>query len=542
MAFAVVCKSCQSRFLLNDDLLRRKVAGKVVTVRCRQCHATIEVDASDVDPPTVPPTPAAEPTPLVAVPVVTRPMTFKAPTPPRPAKSSTLIGIGGPLRPTGSTELVALSPGLLNLRKEAPTAVDDFPEPPPPPSLVEDLDEDDWEIAETPPIPTSEASPESVDDFIEELPPSIPSDDEPTRMIPARAMLAQADADEATKIRALDVAKLTATAPSKPAAPKAPPKPQAQVDLTGVDVPLTGKSTLPLFALDDSHAATFPTPAARPRPPQPAPSPAEGSLSPAALDPPLLSERPDSARTRRNVVAPATKSVPPAAGPKRRSVLSVPIVLGLALVAGVLIWKRGAVSPPTTARSEQVVSTEPAAVPIAAAEPTAVTSVASAPPLADPDGDITFETNPVAAAPKVAAAAHHEAAPKEDTAQVAEPKPATTSMPEPSLVEAKPEPRARPEPTTPTEPVGDFDPAAAAAALTAGAAQASSCRKEGDPSGVASVVITFAPSGRVTSANISGPPYAGTPTGGCIAAVLRKAHVPPFDGDRVTVSKTIVIQ
>jgi predicted Zn finger-like uncharacterized protein len=50
MSFAVVCKSCQARFLLNDDLLRRKVAGKVVTVRCRQCHATIEVDASDVDP------------------------------------------------------------------------------------------------------------------------------------------------------------------------------------------------------------------------------------------------------------------------------------------------------------------------------------------------------------------------------------------------------------------------------------------------------------------------------------------------------------
>jgi len=54
MAFAVVCKSCQARFLLNDDLLRRKVAGRVVTVRCRQCHATIEVDASNVDPQTVP--------------------------------------------------------------------------------------------------------------------------------------------------------------------------------------------------------------------------------------------------------------------------------------------------------------------------------------------------------------------------------------------------------------------------------------------------------------------------------------------------------
>jgi hypothetical protein len=56
------------------------------------------------------------------------------------------------------------------------------------------------------------------------------------------------------------------------------------------------------------------------------------------------------------------------------------------------------------------------------------------------------------------------------------------------------------------------------------------------------VVITFAPSGRVTTATIGGPPFAGTPTGGCIAAALRKARVPAFEGERVTVSKTIVVQ
>jgi hypothetical protein len=80
------------------------------------------------------------------------------------------------------------------------------------------------------------------------------------------------------------------------------------------------------------------------------------------------------------------------------------------------------------------------------------------------------------------------------------------------------------------------------AALKAAAAEASSCRKEGDPSGTATLTITFAPSGRVTSANIQGPPFAGTPTGGCIANAMRHAHVPAFSGDRVTVSKTIVIQ
>jgi hypothetical protein len=95
----------------------------------------------------------------------------------------------------------------------------------------------------------------------------------------------------------------------------------------------------------------------------------------------------------------------------------------------------------------------------------------------------------------------------------------------------------------PAAPVGaGFDRAAAASALGAQVAQASSCRKPGDPSGTASVTITFAPSGRVTSASVSGPPFAGTATGGCIAATLRRAKIPAYDGDKVTVAKSVVIQ
>jgi hypothetical protein len=87
-----------------------------------------------------------------------------------------------------------------------------------------------------------------------------------------------------------------------------------------------------------------------------------------------------------------------------------------------------------------------------------------------------------------------------------------------------------------------FDASAARSALASAAGAASGCRKEGDPAGAATVVVTFAPSGRVTSANISGPPFAGTKTGGCIAAAMRSARVPPFSGDHVTVSKTVAIQ
>jgi hypothetical protein len=45
----------------------------------------------------------------------------------------------------------------------------------------------------------------------------------------------------------------------------------------------------------------------------------------------------------------------------------------------------------------------------------------------------------------------------------------------------------------------------------------------------------------VTTANISGPPFAATPTGGCIASTLRKTRVPAFAGDMVTVRKTVTI-
>jgi hypothetical protein len=93
--------------------------------------------------------------------------------------------------------------------------------------------------------------------------------------------------------------------------------------------------------------------------------------------------------------------------------------------------------------------------------------------------------------------------------------------------------------TEPREAV--FDAAAAASALDDAASRASSCRQPSDPSGVAVVTITFAPSGRVTTATISGPPFVGTATGSCIAAAMRTAKVPTFSGQFKTVKKTVTI-
>lgn len=167
----------------------------------------------------------------------------------------------------------------------------------------------------------------------------------------------------------------------------------------------------------------------------------------------------------------------------------------------------------------------------------APTSSASARPVAT--AAVTTPSEPVPSA-SIAAPLPTQAKPTRSTNAKAHADRPTASAAPASEAPARPAAQAAP---TPHEPVGaGFDRAAAVSALATQAAQASKCRKDGDPSGTATVTITFAPSGRVTSANVSGPPFAGTPTGGCIAAALRRAHIPPFDGEKVTVSKTVTIQ
>jgi hypothetical protein len=93
-----------------------------------------------------------------------------------------------------------------------------------------------------------------------------------------------------------------------------------------------------------------------------------------------------------------------------------------------------------------------------------------------------------------------------------------------------------------TGPTQRFDPAAAKAALASAAVGTAQCREKGGPAGKASVVVTFEPSGKVATATVSDAPFAGTSSGACIAAVLKKATVPAFSGLPGTVTKIISIQ
>ncbi len=576
MAFAVVCKSCKARFLLNDDLLRRKVAGRVVTVRCRQCQETIEVDASDVDPASLPDVDPLDAPPPPALGKIRGPR--PAPPPPRPGAKSTLMGIGAPSA-AGASEMVALSAGLFDF-KTAPAeeTAEGFPEPPPPPEAVEVLDAGDWDEIESSrgaaaeanaEANADEAAPESLDDFAEELPPSQPPEEEmpSSAGTPSLKALAHHEAhapkapsdDFLTNMTAAMNGGIVTGAPTIDVSElgNAPP-PEAQapsIDVSSLDAPSPARNakTLPLFSAAETaeEPTQEPKKRAAARPPRKAKRNTEtdGSLSPSTVDQKSAesSERPDSARERKKVVAPATKSVPPPASAEKASGMAAPLLLLLAAAAGFLIWRRGAAP----------VSVAPEARPEPAAERATATPELSPPPAAEPAApsvdpaavapaeELTFNASPAKPQPgavainKPAAAAADPAAPApvESKPESAAPeKPAEVATP------AAPQATEPTEPAEPAEPAGPFDRAAATSALTASAGQASACRKEGDPSGVASVVVTFAPSGRVTSANISGPPYAGTPTGGCIAAALRKTRIPAFDGERVTVSKTVVIQ
>ncbi|MFC1641242.1 hypothetical protein ACFL5O_00940 [Myxococcota bacterium] len=89
---------------------------------------------------------------------------------------------------------------------------------------------------------------------------------------------------------------------------------------------------------------------------------------------------------------------------------------------------------------------------------------------------------------------------------------------------------------------GKFDKAAARSALEEAEKTASGCRQGTDPRGTAVVIVTFDLSGRASDSFVKGKPFAGTRTGACVAAVMRRVTVPAFGGRPVTVSKRVEVQ
>jgi hypothetical protein len=119
---------------------------------------------------------------------------------------------------------------------------------------------------------------------------------------------------------------------------------------------------------------------------------------------------------------------------------------------------------------------------------------------------------------------------------------ASSETPAPEASAAAPDSGALEE--LPEEPKPEYPPfnvELAGSAITAAFGRAQGCRSATDPTGVATVTLTYAPSGKVTRALVSGV-FAGTSVGSCISAALRSAVIPPFSGELVTVKRSAEIK
>lgn len=184
---------------------------------------------------------------------------------------------------------------------------------------------------------------------------------------------------------------------------------------------------------------------------------------------------------------------------------------------------------------------KPAPAPVASAAPVPSAPIAAATPIT-PKPTASEEPKP-----EESAAAAGSAAPSTSKATavaqvgVKGPTGPVGKAPDTAKTDPKKEPKKE-EPATPTSSgVASFNTAAASQALSVAAAQTSICKKPDGPTGQGKVQVTFAPSGRATTANIVSGPFGGTAVGGCVSGVFKRAKVPPFTGDPVTVSKSFSI-
>ena len=240
-----------------------------------------------------------------------------------------------------------------------------------------------------------------------------------------------------------------------------------------------------LFGADNQALLTAPAPP----PPPPAPTPAQ-----------------------------IAAGIVPAAAPANNKLVYIVGGVGGAVILLLLILLLG------RKHEDTVPTADSSAVPSASAAPVAIADK----PAEEPKHDEPKPSEAASAAPSASAVASASAstatASKAPTQSVA------------NTAAKKPEPAPAPAGDAPP-----FSKASAISALTSAANSAGSCKKAGGPTGAGKATVTFAPSGRVTTATVAGGSYAGTAVGGCVASVFRRAHVPAFSGSSVTVAKSFQI-
>jgi len=235
---------------------------------------------------------------------------------------------------------------------------------------------------------------------------------------------------------------------------------------------------------------------------------------------------------------PTDTAAPPPASPRPKSRwLAIAAAAALIVVAGIVVGARTRDTGPSARRPSEPSGEKPVSNPLVAAPAPAPTPVLELP------------TEPPGTPPEAAEAAKTPENPDEtpETTGVSQPFPplVPASLPLSSGVQSPPTPSPAPQVAARSDAsaadLPPFDSAAASAAISSALERASSCRTPSDPSGALTATLTYAPSGRVTTALVTGP-FAGTPVGGCVAGHLRSARVPAFSGQYTTVRRSTVLK
>lgn len=584
MSFTVVCSACGARFALTDDLYERKFKDRIVTVRCKHCGADINVDGVELAsaPQHEAPSPASngdqkEEAALDLTPTV--PLAQESPAGwtvsfgPEDDREIDRDQIAQALKrgeidadtlvwregmdewlPLGDVDALAdlvtddATGGFLGTGMELDGAKLKKKRPPPPH-----------------PAKRSSSPPEAGAKPAAKPPP-----------LRRKAAFGDAAGKTSGKAHALSPGTLFVkeskpgeTGPRKPKLPTPPKAPVPEWKANLPDPPPSSEEIPPSSgtpALQDLMTALKPAEEEKPErtdadvlgisnDPGSLLAPPAFDLGPPTIDvespaPGEVSGDDDAEAQLQSEPAPAPDIADKHATESSNSGRRIAGVLLIGTAAAFGVWwfglrtPRSGSTPPATASAASAESPKPAPPTpqnAAAAKPTASAASAGS---AEPPVNTPAETAHATAAPAQPPGADHARSPTKH-AKTRPEKHASASKPSPAAT--APEPKSEPTATAsasaaPAKPLPPFNRTAAISALGAAAGAASSCRKQSEPSGTAHVVITFAPSGRVTTARVNGPPYAGTPTGGCIASRMRSAHVPPFSGGFVTVSKTVIIR
>jgi predicted Zn finger-like uncharacterized protein len=313
--------------------------------------------------------------------------------------------------------------------------------------------------------------------------------------------------NESSVLFSLDALKagVTAQAPSPKRAPPRSTQSSDPFDMGGPDSLASLGGGVPLFGAPADQAALLTAPAPEPPKPPPAPKHVEAAAAPAA-----------------------------SLGGVGRSKPNMKLILGAG--AGIVVLLAIAAFAFSGGSDEEEVAKNDSSEKADVSTPTK----SDEPEKKAPEAKVEEKKAEPAAS---ATAEVKKDEPKPDEKKSDSTASATTSKTDPAApkdttTKAAPEVKVK---EAPSDGVASFNTAAAKTALATAAAALGRCRKEGGPTGAGKAIVTFAPSGRVTSANVTGA-FAGTSVGGCVASVFRNAKVPAFSGSPVTVSKSFSIQ